>query len=151
MVGFEIDLTALAQFADQAADQASAAVKGVLEQELGQAATTAKATTLFRDKTGALRASIGSKVEGDSLFEGGIVGTLYADAQHASFIEDGVSPHTISARNGTMTFQIGGRWVRVRSVKHPGIKARKFLFQSVSADQIAEKCERAVVQAWERG
>ena len=151
MVAFEIDLTALAQFADQAADQASAAVRGVLEQELGQAATTAKATTLFRDKTGALRGSIGSKVEGDSLFEGGIVGTLYASAEHASFIEDGVAAHTISARNGTMTFQIGGRWVRVRQVRHPGIRARKFLFQSANPDEIAEKCERAVVQAWERG
>ncbi len=151
MVAFEIDLTALAQFADQAAGQASAAVKGVLEQELEKAATTAKTTTLFKDKTGALRASIGSKVEGDSLFEGGIVGTLYADAQHASFIEDGTSAHTISARNGTMKFQIGGRWVRVRSVKHPGIKARKFLFGSVSPDEIAEKCERAVVQAWGGG
>ncbi len=151
MVAFEIDLTALAQFADQAAGQASAAVRSVLEQELEKAATTAKATTLFKDKTGALRASIGSKVEGDSLFEGGIVGTLYANAQHASFIEDGTAAHVIRGRNGLLHFSVGGRWVKTKQVQHPGIKARKFLFQSVSADEIAEKCERAVVQAWGGG
>jgi hypothetical protein len=149
MVGFEIDFTALTQFCESAPGLVDAAIRQTMEQELARAADTAKATSAFKDRTGALRRSIGSKVEGQSLFSDGIEGTLFADTPYARFVEEGTSAHTIPARNGTMRFPIGGQWVRVREVKHPGIKARKFLLGSVSVEALTRACENAVVKAWE--
>jgi hypothetical protein len=81
----------------------------------------AKATTLFKDQSGALRKSI----TGTSF---GLEGSVTADAGVAKFIENGTRPHVIEARgSGTLAFVANGSTVFARRVNHPGTAPRPFM------------------------
>lgn len=64
-----------------------------------------------------------------------VTGTVYNDANYASLVHDGSSPHTISGRNAsrtrrgvkTLRFTIGGQVIYRRSVRHPGSRGRPWL------------------------
>lgn len=148
MVPFEIDLTELLQFCDLAPSKASEAVRAAMDRELSRAAAEARSSSAFKDRTGALRKSIGYKVEGTSLLDG-IEGTLFATAPHAIFIEDGTRPHTILPKGQYLRFKSGRRWVFAKRVDHPGIRARNFLKSAISEDRMREAIEEAIVKAWE--
>ena len=84
------------------------------------AESSAKSTSLFNDKTGATRRTIGGAV-----FAG--FGTLSAGGM-SRFLEFGTKPHMITAHgNGLLRFQINGRWVSTKSVNHPGTAERPFM------------------------
>lgn len=72
--------------------------------------------------TGNLRDHLRIKVLADR-WEIGPEGVDYAMA-----VEHGSKPHTIRAKNGgTMAFQIGGRTVYAKSVRHPGNRAQPYI------------------------
>lgn len=102
----------------------------------------AKTTTRFEDVTGALRRSIGFRMSGD------YSGQFFASAPHALFVEAGTRPHVIEARNAPMLrFQIGGRWISARSVRHPGTRARDFMRDAAEQSNAGELVEYAVTTA----
>jgi HK97 gp10 family phage protein len=74
-------------------------------------------------KTGALKRSLGVRVEGDRV----IVGPL--DNPYAAYVEFGTAPHEIRPKNpdGVLRFQINGRWVFAKVVHHPGTKPEPFV------------------------
>jgi hypothetical protein len=50
------------------------------------------------------------------------------DVPYAKFVHDGTQPHVIRARNASvLAFQVGGRKVFARSVRHPGTRPNPFL------------------------
>lgn len=108
-----------------------------------EAAAEARATSLYKDRTGRLRQRTG--VRARSFFEVQIA----ARTDYASYVHDGTPRHTISAKNnGLLTFQVNGQWRSVKSVDHPGTKPRPFLRIAVDAGmaRLAERIE-AVAEA----
>lgn len=105
------------------------AASQALREAVNAAQQTAKNTSLFRDRTGATRKSITGAVFGSN----GVVEARGA----AVFLQNGTRPHTISARNAkTLAFQVNGRTVFRRSVKHPGTAARPFMTE---AERVGEQ------------
>jgi hypothetical protein len=77
--------------------------------------------------TGHLGQSIG---EGQIRFTGPrtVEGSVHALAKYAAPVHEGSRPHLIRPRNAqALRFQIGGRTVFAKLVRHPGTKARPFL------------------------
>jgi hypothetical protein len=63
-----------------------------------------------------------------------IKGSVIATAPHAQFVHDGTQPHVIRARNASaLVFQVGGRTIFAKSVRHPGTRARPFLREAADA------------------
>lgn len=57
-----------------------------------------------------------------------VTGGVHANTPYAAAVHEGSRPHIIRARNGGfLHFKMGGRDVFVRSVNHPGARARPFL------------------------
>lgn len=84
--------------------------------------SSARTTTLFRDRTGELRGSL------DLLDRGAFKMRLTTRAPHALFIEGGTRPHIIEARNAQfLRFEVGGVVHFRRRVKHPGTQPRPFM------------------------
>ncbi|GAS98799.1 Gp22 [Mycolicibacterium canariasense] len=78
-------------------------------------------------KTGNLGRTIG---EGDIRTVGPrtVTGSVHATADYALYVHEGTRPHVIRPRNAAvLRFEVGGRTVFARLVRHPGTKARPFL------------------------
>ena len=87
-------------------------------------------------RSGLLKSAINFIVNDDGVTVGVDVGDgdtkrrRYASAQ-----EFGARPHPIAARNKTfLTFFVGGRWVKRRSVSHPG-NVPQFFLSTAAAEQ----------------
>lgn len=88
-------------------------------------AADAKATTLFRDQTGATRESIRGEVK-----EPGRTGFVVAGGA-SRFLENGTPPHEIAARNAqALRFVMNGQVVFRQVVHHPGTAERPFMQQA---------------------
>ena len=73
-------------------------------------------------------------------------GQSYAEA-----VEKGAEPHTITAKRWpTLVFQVGGRWVRPKSVQHPGFSGR-FYGEALGfeAADIFQGYLASLIEAWE--
>ncbi|QRY48157.1 hypothetical protein JVX93_16055 [Mycolicibacterium boenickei] len=78
-------------------------------------------------RTGNLGRTIG---EGPITFTGPrtVQGSVHATADYALHLHDGSRPHVIRpVKAQALRFQIGGRTVFAKLVRHPGTKARPFL------------------------
>lgn len=77
-------------------------------------------------KTGALRASIGSRQQGALGWK------ISSSLTYAPMVEEGTRAHTIRPRGGKfLRFTVGGSVVYARSVRHPGSKGAKMFARSV--------------------
>lgn len=57
-----------------------------------------------------------------------VSGSVFNITNYAEAVHDGAKPHTIKARKGkALSFSMGGEEILVRSVRHPGVKARPWL------------------------
>ncbi|WP_235718302.1 hypothetical protein [Mycolicibacterium goodii] len=78
-------------------------------------------------RTGNLGRTIG---EGPIMFTGPrtVHGSIHAKADYALYVHEGTRPHVIRPRRAqALRFQVGGRTVFARLVRHPGTRARPFL------------------------
>jgi len=108
-----------------------------------EAIVGARRTTLFRDITGKLRSAMLAVPKNFFLVQ------LQANTRYASYVHDGTKAHTIEAKNGGfLRFQVGGRWVAVRKVQHPGTTARPFLKDA--ADNAMADLQHRIEDATER-
>jgi len=99
-----------------------------LQQVVRVAHQVAKETTLFKERTGKLRASIAI------IDRGAFTKRLIARAPHARFINEGTKPHVILPKNGPfLVFRIGNRIIRARKVNHPGTAKRPFMDNAAAA------------------
>lgn len=58
----------------------------------------------------------------------GARGLVYNDAEYALAVHDGSGPYTIRPRKGkALKFEVDGRTVYARSVRHPGTKGRPWM------------------------
>jgi len=91
----------------------------------------ARATSLYNDRTGALRRStVGTQISS-------VKGELRAGAKHARFVENGTPPHVIEAKGGgTLSFVMNGTHVFAKRVNHPGTAERPFMAHAAT---VAEK------------
>lgn len=100
-------------------------IYNVVVRTAKMASTYAKATNLFEDRTGKLRASI--RPTQTSVFGARVT----ADAKHARWIHDGTRAHTIRARRSkALRFVQDGQVRFARSVYHPGTAPRPFLSEA---------------------
>lgn len=100
-------------------DRAKDLVTGVTRRTLNRSAV------LCPVDTGRLRASGSMRV---GSFGNEVRGEVEYDADYAMIVHDGTPPHVIRPRRGQfLRFEVGGRVVYAREVRHPGTKARPFL------------------------
>lgn len=86
--------------------------------------------------TGILRGSHGMKVR---KLKTKIVGTVFNRAKYAAAVHDGTKPHTIRARKKkSLKFSSGGETIFVKSVRHPGAKARPWLKNAAKKVSVRE-------------
>lgn len=89
---------------------------------------SAQETTLFRDRTGALRSKLG--IVDTGAFEKRVV----SRARHSIFIENGTRAHEIRPKNAKLLrFTVGGQTVFARKVQHPGTAKRPFMENAARA------------------
>jgi hypothetical protein len=115
----------------------SDAVREGVRDAVQEGAQEARTTHQYKDRTGALTASI----EGNVLVStpGAALGEIRARKRYASFVEEGTPPHEIRPRSGqALRFNVGGRTVFARSVNHPGTKADGFMGRAY------QKAERVI-------
>ena len=105
------------------------AVRRQLYQGIERARQRAFDTTAFQDRTCELRSTLMARL---NINPASYDASLFALAKHARFIEEGTKAHDITAkRGGLLKFQINGRWISKRSVRHPGTKATHFMQRAV--------------------
>ncbi len=97
-----------------------------LEKATGTAWADARATAAFKDGTTrgkkGLRASIRLGSSGSYRFY------VIAGAPHALYVEEDTRAHKIAPKQGgLLRFQVGGRWVTARGVRHPGTTGVHFM------------------------
>lgn len=82
------------------------------------------------EKSGRLKGSIGSRVEGSGVE---LVGVAYADAPYAAPVHEGAVAHPIVARNArALRFpDKGGQIIFRRRVNHPGNQPNRFLLNAL--------------------
>jgi len=59
------------------------------------------------------------------------------DAEYSAAVHDGSKPHIIRARSGFLRFEVDGRTVYARSVRHPGTTANPWLRRA--AESVAQR------------
>lgn len=85
-----------------------------------------RAKVLAPVRTGRLRGSIRAEPPRIFSLRGSV--RVGSDLEYAAFVNDGTRRHTIRAKNKPyLVFRVGGQWVKVKEVNHPGTKARPFL------------------------
>ncbi len=118
-------LKELAAFLDELPTKiAKNVMRGSLRAGMKVVQAEAKSTSAFADKTGLLRAGlkIGTNSRG-----GTVTASLKAKGKHgfiAPWLEYGVKPHVIKAKDGGALSFGGGVF---QSVNHPGIRPRPFM------------------------
>ncbi len=88
-----------------------------------------RARVLTPVRTGTLRASLRMTVTvvGDD-----VVGTVSTPTRYGQFVHDGTKPHVILPKaKKALKFRMKGATVFARKVRHPGTKARPFLWRAV--------------------
>lgn len=117
-----------------------AGARQALVQTANFAAEHARATPLFKNRTGALRASI-KRIDVSDWKQKVVAGGK--PAPYGLFVHNGTRPHLIVG-NPTLTFVWKGVRVHFRYVNHPGTQARPFM--QIARDQ-AENVAGRFVQA----
>lgn len=129
---FTFDSTAFRKSMSEGARRLSALVVESLRRSATQAAQYAKVNTLFKSRTGRLRAGISSRMTSRTSAR------VTSSAKHSHYVEDGTKAHWIrpkslgsSARQRkTLSFvQNGVRYFR-KEVFHPGTQPRPFMKQA---------------------
>jgi len=152
----ELEISGLDAALERADDEIGSAVTRALEEAMEEGADRARTTTAFKDRTGALRQSIESGTRG-AFMGGTLEGHVAARARHASYVNDGTAPHTIrpnsknligkTSRGRRLRFEVGGRTVYAREVKHPGTQATNFVTESIAPDEVMARIDDAVQDA----
>lgn len=144
MIEFDLNIKAI----DLLDEQIGQAVEAELARVMAEGADKARASTKFKDQTGALRRSIVSGLEG-SWQSGDLQGVLLAEAEHASYVEDGTRPHEILPRSKRAL-----SWPKaprpVRRVQHPGTKATEFIRKSINPGGASNRISAAAADAVNR-
>jgi hypothetical protein len=129
----------------RAMEEMEARSRQALGQSVAVALQHARATTAFKDQTGALRRSLTRGQKGPwTLF-------LKAGAKHALFVEVDTKPHRIEARRAkTLRFVTGGGVRFARSVQHPGTKGTHFIQRAseVGEHALVDMIERAAERSF---
>lgn len=114
--------------------------------EWQRAVTAALAPVADQIRAGAQRAYAGTRFEAAFVVsrQSTPVTAIRLVNTHPLFtvVEYPTRPHTITARRAPyLVFQVQGRWVRVRSVQHPGTKGR------LAIDKVFQDAETAFTDA----
>jgi hypothetical protein len=122
---FSLDSTAFRKSMSEGARKLSALIVESLRRSATQAAQYAKVNTLFKSRTGRLRAGISSRMTSRTSAR------VTSSAKHSHYVEDGTKAHVIAARRKkTLSFvQNGVRYFR-KEVFHPGTQPRPFMKQA---------------------
>jgi len=122
VIEVKVDTSAFVRWLRRANEQVRIAAKQTLGQGVALGVAHAKATTKFKDRTTALRKSIGREPRGEWGWR------LVAGAPHARFVESGTKPHVIEARRArALRFVWHGELRFARRVNHPGTKPTHFM------------------------
>lgn len=105
------------------------AVTLTLRSGIEAAKSSAKGTTLFKDRTGETRGSL----RGEVLGQRGFVEARGA----AHFLEWGTAPHLIVAHGRALRFVVNGTVLYRKWVHHPGTKERPFMREARERGQQA--------------
>lgn len=125
------DVTKLSKRLQFAYDHVPFLVDTWLHKSVGPALVTAMKARAPVD-TGLLRSSI-RQIDSPGSVRVGPIGVDYN-----KYVVEGTKPHTIKAKPGkTLVFQMGGKTIFAKSVKHPGTKPNPYM--TVSAKDITKR------------
>lgn len=135
------------QIVDRAADRAA---RKVVEA----AATAARQTNAFKDsgkeKGESLRDSIHGEVVG-TFSRGDLELVLKADADHASYVNDGTAAHVIRTKKKKALKWEGDSGTKfAKSVNHPGTKPTHFLESALDPQKAAETVADSITDTFKR-
>lgn len=129
----------------RAANDMQAGARNSLVQAVSVALANAQGTTLFKDRTGALRRSI-VRFQTSTWRLG-----IKATAPHALYVEVDTKAHRIEARRARALRFVAAGGVRfARSVQHPGTKGTHFMQKAgdAGAAYLEQALERVVTRAF---
>lgn len=139
----EADLRAKIAQADR---EMAVVLRDSVKNACDEGAQEARDTHQYKDRSGALTASIDSRL----LASGADVamGEMTAKAPYASHVEGGTVPHVILPKNGRyLKFNIGGRTIFATKVNHPGTKPFPFMGQAyLKAERVLRRDLESGVQ-----
>ncbi len=119
-------IKALSDFAKQLEEASRAALHDALLAAEASAENSIRSQTVTR--TGRLLAGV------QTVQTGPYTGHLFSTAPYSGFIDGGTRPHIITAKGGgVLSFEIGGKRIFARSVKHPGTSPRPFVKPAMEA------------------
>lgn len=122
---FKLDTTAFRASMTAGAKRLSALVVESLRRTSAQTAGWARVNTLFRSRTGRLRAGISSRLTSRTSAR------VTSSAKHSHYVEDGTRPHVIRPRRKKALRFVQNGVVRfAKQVNHPGTKPRPFMKQA---------------------
>ena len=139
-----IDVSELRRTAARLQTRLQAACVGAVRDACEQGAAEARDTRRYKDRTGALTASIqGHLLTGTATdAEGEITAGVNSPAsKYASFVDGGTKAHPITAKNKPLLRwqDASGHWWSKRTVQHPGTKPYGFMGSAyLKAERVLE-------------
>lgn len=74
--------------------------------------------------------------------------SISTDVEYAAAVQEGTNPHDIVARGRALAFQVDGRTILVRRVRHPGTEPNPYIDRAVG--RVEERLEDFAAQAVDR-
>ena len=154
-ITFDINTDEFERELARADRELSIAVRDGVKEACEQGAAEARATHVYKDRTGDLTKSIEGKLLVST--PGAALGEIRAKKYYASYVENGTAAHEIYPKTITtggkggrfgramLRFVIGGRVIFASKVNHPGTKPHPFMGQAY------QKAERVLVKNVEMG
>lgn len=145
----------MAQAFAQAGKNLERNVATALKMAGSMATAHAKATDLFKDRSGTLRNSIAFEGPTGTFAGGDMVVTVSAGAPHGLWVEKGTRAHDIKPKyRQALRWPVQGGFGFAKIVRHPGTTPRPFLDEALKAtepklreDLIPKAVELSFVQA----
>ena len=136
-VNFEIDARDLQRKLARLSGELDSAMTGAVDAVVQRVINQARTTDLFRDRTGALRASIRAGQTTGKFSTGTLRAAITAGGgtvNYALFVHDGTRPHPIEPRTArALRIPTGAGFIFRRKVQHPGTRPRPFMTRAVEA------------------
>jgi len=155
MIEAEIDVDGLLEAFERVGQELDREMTSSMTAALDVVAARARTDATFRDRSGALRASIqrdpGSP--SGSFLSGNLAGTVSAGEAYGAPLEFGSRPHIIRPRHRrTLRIPVEGGFLFRGAVRHPGTREYAFLANALrdSGPQIEEIFSDGIDEAFAR-
>lgn len=143
MLSCSVDLSEYRTLVGRSLDVIERRIEDAVEAAAIEGAEFARAVGRYQDRTGRLRSGITAHfISSDGR---SVTWEILSPAPYSMYVEAGTRPHIIRAKNAkALRFEIGGRVVFAKQVRHPGTQPYPF------AGPGMQQAERTLVRELEK-